>query len=61
MVRKIIIKVNEITNIQNKTKLEIVKAHKAPNTTIAELAKTEDPDDTAHNEPSHLDLQCFAL
>ena len=20
-----------------------------------------DPDETAHNEPSHLDLQCFAL
>ena len=30
---------------------------KAPNTTIAELANTVDPDETAHNEPSHLDLQ----
>ena len=30
---------------------------KAPNTTIAEFANTADPDETAHNEPSHLDLQ----
>ena len=29
---------------------------KAPNTTIAEFANTVDPDETAHNEPSHLDL-----
>ena len=29
---------------------------KAPNTTIAKFAKTADPDETAHNEPSHLDL-----
>ena len=26
---------------------------------IAEFANTEDSDETAHNEPSHLDLQCF--
>ena len=32
---------------------------KAPNTTIAELANTVDPDEIAHNEPSHLDLQCL--
>ena len=32
---------------------------KAPNTTIAEFANTVDPDETAHNEPSHLDLQCL--
>ena len=37
---------------------------KAPNTTIAEFANTEDPDETAHYEPSHLepshlDLQCL--
>ena len=32
---------------------------KAPNTTIAEFANTADPDETAHNEPSHLDLQCL--
>ena len=31
---------------------------KAPNTT-AEFANTVDPDETAHNEPSHLDLQCL--
>ena len=30
---------------------------KAPNTTIAEFANTVDPDEKAHNEPSHLDLQ----
>ena len=29
---------------------------KAPNT-IAEFANTVDPDETAHNEPSHQDLQ----
>ena len=28
----------------------------SPNTTIAEFASTEDPDEIAHNEPSHLDL-----
>ena len=33
---------------------------KAPNTTIAEFANTVDPDETAaHNEPSHLNLQCL--
>ena len=32
---------------------------KAPNTTIAEFANTADPDETGHNEPSHLDLQCL--
>ena len=34
-------------------------AHKAPNTTIDEFANTVDPDETAHNEPSHLDPQCL--
>ena len=32
---------------------------KAPDTIIVELANTADPDETAHNEPSHRDLQCF--
>ena len=32
---------------------------KAPNTTIAEFANTVNPDETPHNEPSHLDLQCL--
>ena len=32
---------------------------KAPNTTIAEFASTVDPEETAHNEPSHVDLQCL--
>ena len=32
---------------------------KAPNTTIADFANTVDPDETAHNEPSHLNLQCL--
>ena len=32
---------------------------KAANTTIAEFANTVDTDETAHNEPSHLDLQCL--
>ena len=35
-------------------------ARKAPaNTTIAEFANTVDPDETVHDEPFHLDLQCF--
>ena len=33
--------------------------HKAQNTTKAEFANTADPDETAHNEPSHLDLRCL--
>ena len=33
--------------------------HEAPNTTIAEFANTVDPDETAHNELSHQDLQCL--
>ena len=32
---------------------------KAPNTKIANFANTVDPDETAHYEPSHLDLQCM--
>ena len=39
--------------------LQIKLTHKAPNTTIAEFANTVDPDETGHNEPSHLDLQCL--
>ena len=34
-------------------------SHKAPNTIIAEFSNTVDPDETAHNEPSHLGLQCL--
>ena len=30
-----------------------------PNTTKADIANTVDQDETAHNEPSHLDLQCL--
>ena len=30
-----------------------------PNTRRAEFANTVDPDEMAHNEPSHLDLQCL--
>ena len=33
--------------------------HKEKNTIIAEFANTVDPDKTAHNEPSHLDVQCL--
>ena len=33
---------------------------KAPYTTKAEFANTVDPDETAHHEPSHLDLQCLS-
>ena len=32
---------------------------KAPNTTKDAFANTVNPDETAHNEPSHLDLQCL--
>ena len=34
-------------------------AFKAPNITIAEFANTVDSDEMAHNEASHLDLQCL--
>ena len=37
-----------------------VLTDKAPNTTIAVFANTVDPDEMAHNEPSHLDLQCLS-
>ena len=30
-----------------------------PNTIKSEFTNTVDPDDKAHNEPSHLDLQCL--
>ena len=33
--------------------------HKAPQTTIAEFANSVDPDEAAHNDLSHLDLQCL--
>ena len=39
--------------------LLILLYNKAPNTTIAEFANTVDPDETAHIEPSHLELQCL--
>ena len=39
--------------------ISFILARKVPYTTIAEFANTVDPDETAHNEPSHLDLQCF--
>ena len=32
---------------------------KTPKTTITEFANTADPDERAHNEPSHQDLQCL--
>ena len=36
-----------------------MSTRKVPNTTTAEFANTVDPDETARNEPSHLDLQCL--
>ena len=33
---------------------------KAPNTTMAKFANIVVPFETAHNDPSHLDLQCLA-
>ena len=39
--------------------LNILLSLKAPNTTKAEFANTADPDEMAHNEPSHLDLKCL--
>ena len=51
-----------MTNDENK---DVTSHHgapltrKAPNTTIAVFANTVDPDEMAHNEPSHLDLQCL--
>ena len=37
----------------------LVLTRKAPNTIIAEFSNTVDPDEMAHKEPSHLDLQCL--
>ena len=39
--------------------LNLSLTFKAPNTAIAKFTNTADPDETAHNEPSHLDLQCL--
>ena len=39
--------------------LEFLLTHNTPNRTIAEFTNTVDPDEMAHNEPSHLDLQCL--
>ena len=39
--------------------LSLILTRKAQNTTIAEFANTVDPDERAHNEPSHLDLLCL--
>ena len=41
----------------NPLKLNINPFLNTPNTTIALFANTVDPDETAHNEPSHLNLQ----
>ena len=38
---------------------DLILTRKAPNTTIAEFANTAVPDETAHNKPSHQDLQCL--
>ena len=40
-------------------RLVCVLTRKAPNTTTAEFAHIVDPDEMAHNEPSHQDLQCL--
>ena len=47
--------------IPNKSLLELIYflTSKVPNTRIAEFANTVDPDETAHDEPSHQDLQCL--
>ena len=37
-----------------------MKNRKAPNTTLAEFASAADPDESAHNEPPHQDLQCLS-
>ena len=36
--------------------IPIILTLKAPNTTLSVFANTADPDETAHNGPSHLDL-----
>ena len=45
--------------MQEKSIYIYIKTFKAPNTTIAKFANTVDPDEKAHNEPSHQDLQCL--
>ena len=55
----ITISINIIIITRRSYCVEIHLTNKAPNTTIADFANTVDPDETAHNEPSHLDLQCL--
>ena len=52
-------KSNKIHTDQGNPHCNLVLTLKVPNTTIAEFANTADSDETAHNEPSHLDLQCL--
>ena len=55
----------EVATLSNQSKDIVLKQNGnlltliAPNTTIAKFLNTADPDETAHNEPSHLDLQCL--
>ena len=43
----------------SKKSLFLILAVKVLKTIIAEFENAEDQDGTAHNEPSHLDLQCL--
>ena len=42
-------------------RIETIEFHtlEVLNTAITEFANTEDPDEMAHYEPSHLDLHCL--
>ena len=44
---------------ESKEEKKTLLTRKAPNTTIADFANTVDTNEIAHNEPSHLDLQCL--
>ena len=50
---------NDSIPIFNQKRIKHILTLKATNTTIAEFENTADPDEMAHNGPSHLDLQCL--
>ena len=46
-------------SVVDKTILRAPILVKRPNTTLTKFANTVDPDETAHYEQFHLDLQCL--
>ena len=57
--KQLILKEQRTGNRKRRMKVGNSFTLNAPNTTIAKFANTVDPEERAHNEPSHLDLQCL--